>query len=146
MYVIFRVSPFHKNVARSILKAPKFYFYDTGQVVGDKGIKLENLVAEALLKEIHFREDCLGERCELYFLRTKDGRKIDFLVTKDSLPLLMLEVKWGDGKPSRNFEIFSSFFPNTKKIQLVKDLDREKTYPDGTEIRSACNWLTDFSL
>ena len=146
MYVIFRVSPFHKNVARSILKAPKFYFYDTGQVLGDKGIKLENLVAGALLKEIHFLEDCLGERCELHFLRTKDGREIDFFVTRDGSPLLMLEVKWSDGKPSRNFHPFSSFFPNTRNVQLVKELDREKTYPEGTEVRSACNWLADLSL
>ncbi len=146
MYVIFRVSPFHKNVARSILKAPKFYFYDTGQVLGDEGIKLENLVAGALLKEIHFLEDCLGERCELHFLRTKDGREIDFFVTRDGSPLLMLEVKWSDGKPSRNFHPFSSFFPNTRNVQLVKELDREKTYPDGTEVRSACNWLADLSL
>jgi predicted AAA+ superfamily ATPase len=29
MYVIFRVGPFHRNIARSILKAPKYYFYDT---------------------------------------------------------------------------------------------------------------------
>ncbi|PXF57260.1 MAG: ATPase [Deltaproteobacteria bacterium] len=146
MYVVFRVPPFHRNVARSILKAPKFYFYDTGQVLGNEGARLENLVAGALLKEIHFLEDCLGERCELYFLRTKDGREIDFFVTRDDSPLLMLEVKWSDSKPSRNFQAFSKFFPNTRKIQLVKGLDREKTYPDGAEIRSAHNWLADFSL
>jgi len=146
MYVVFRISPFHRNVARSILKAPKFYFYDTGQVLGNEGARLENLVAGALLKEIHFLEDCLGERCELYFLRTKDGREIDFFVTRDDSPLLMLEVKWSDSKPSRNFQAFSKFFPNTRKIQLVKGLDREKTYPDGTEIRSAHNWLANFSL
>ena len=146
MYVVFRVPPFHRNVVRSILKAPKFYFYDTGQVLGNEGAKQENLVAGALLKEIHFLEDCLGERCELYFLRTKDGREIDFFVTRDDSPLLMLEVKWSDSKPSRNFQAFSKFFPNTRKIQLVKGLDREKTYPDGTEIRSTHNWLADFSL
>ncbi|MEA3547809.1 MAG: ATP-binding protein, partial [Thermodesulfobacteriota bacterium] len=146
MYVVFRVPPFHRNVARSILKAPKFYFYDTGQVLGNEGARLENLVAGALLKEIHFLEDCLGERCELYFLRTKDGREIDFFITRDDSPLLMLEVKWSDSKPSRNFQAFSKFFPNTRKIQLVKGLDREKTYPDGAEIRSAHNWLADFSL
>ncbi len=50
MYVIFKVGPFHRNIARSILKAPKYYFYDTGQVIGDSGIKLENLTACALLK------------------------------------------------------------------------------------------------
>ena len=78
MYVIFRVPPFHKNIARSILKSPKFYFYDTGQVVGDSGAKLENLVACALLKEIHYLEDCHGEEKFLYYLKNKDGREVDF--------------------------------------------------------------------
>ena len=58
----------------------------------------------------------------------------------------MTEVKWADSTPSRNFSIFGKYFPGVKKVQLVKKLDREKTYPDGTEIRSAHNWLTDFSL
>jgi predicted AAA+ superfamily ATPase len=38
-------------------KEPKYYFYDTGQVSGDEGSKLETLVACALLKELHFLED-----------------------------------------------------------------------------------------
>lgn len=79
MYVIFRVGTFHHNIARSILKAPKYYFYDTGQVIGDSGIKLENLTACALLKEIHYLEDCYGEQVQLHYLMTKDGREVDFL-------------------------------------------------------------------
>jgi len=79
MYIIFRIGPFHRNIARSILKAPKYYFYDTGQVIGDSGIKLENLTACALLKEIHYIEDCYGEQAQIYYLKTKDNREIDFL-------------------------------------------------------------------
>jgi predicted AAA+ superfamily ATPase len=146
MYIIFRVKPFHRNVARSILKAPKYYFYDTGQVVGDSGIKLENLTACALLKEIQYLEDCYGEQMTLYYLRTKDSREIDFLIIRDEAPLLMIEVKWADSIPCRNFSIFSKYFPGVKKVQIVRKLDREKTYPDGTEIRLAHNWLADFSL
>ena len=146
MYVIFRVGPFHRNIARSILKAPKYYFYDTGQVVGDSGIKLENLTACALLKEIHYIEDCYGEQAHLYYLKTKDSREIDFFITRNEVPFLMIEVKWADSTPNRNFSIFGKRFPGVKKVQIVKKLDREKTYPDGTEIRSAHNWLDDFSL
>ena len=146
MYIIFRVGPFHRNIARSILKAPKYYFYDTGQVLGDSGIKLENLTACALLKEIHYLEDCYGEQLQLYYLKKKDGREIDFFIIRDEAPLLMIEVKWSDSRPSRNFSIFSKYFSGVKKVQLVKKLDREKTYPDGTEIRSAHNWLADLSL
>jgi predicted AAA+ superfamily ATPase len=146
MYVIFRVGPHHRNIARSILKAPKYYFYDTGQVLGDAGVKLENLTACALLKEIHFLEDCFGQQMELSFLKTRDGREIDFLVQNDGKPFAMIEVKWSDDTRSSNFPIFDRYLGDVKKIQLVKDCSREKTYPDGTEVRKAHKWLTSFSL
>lgn len=146
MCVVFKVTPFHRNIARSILKAPKFYFYDNGQVDGDAGTKLENLVACALLKEKHFQEDCLGEECSLHYLRLKDGKEIDFLITRDGNPFLAIEVKWADDSLSPNFAFFDKLLTGTKKIQLVRQLNREKTYPDGAEIRSAHKWLARFTL
>jgi len=110
MYIIFRIGPYHQNIARSILKAPKYYFYDTGQVIGDSGTKLENLTACALLKEIHYTEDCYGEEAQLYYLKTKNNSEIDFFVIKDEAPFLMVEVKWADDTLSRNFSIFSKYF------------------------------------
>ncbi len=144
MYVVFRVTPYHNNLARALLKSPKFYFYDTGQVLGDGGVRLENLTACALLKEIQFCEDCFGDEMQLYYLRTKDGREIDFFVTKEGTGNLMLEVKWADSKMSRNFSLFDKYFPETRKVQLVKELSREKTYSNGVEIRKAESWLKDF--
>ncbi len=146
MYVVFKVTPFHKNISRSLLKAPKYYFYDTGQVVGDPGTKLENLVACALLKEIHFREDCLGEQRNLYYLRDKDGREIDFLITQNEAPSLMIEVKWKGADLSVNFSSFAKYFKAVQKIQLVRKLNREKTFMDGSQIRVAHNWLAKVSL
>ncbi|MDM7995082.1 MAG: ATP-binding protein [Acidobacteriota bacterium] len=143
LYVIFKVPPFHRNISRSILKAPKYYFYDTGQVYDEPGMRLENLVACALLKEMHFREDCLGEKWNLYFVKNKDGREIDFLLTKNEKPALMLEVKWSDAERSSNFSFFEKYLAGTKKIQIVKELEREKTYPDALEIRTAHNWLSE---
>ncbi|MEA3546546.1 MAG: ATP-binding protein [Thermodesulfobacteriota bacterium] len=146
MYVLFKVTPYHKNIARSLLKAPKYYFYDTGQVLGDKGVKLENLTACALLKEIHRLGDCLGDVYKLHYLRTKEKHEIDFFVIGDRGDPLMLEVKWGDDKPGKNFGRFSNYFPGARKVQIVKEIEREKTYPDGLEIRRACSWLAEFSL
>jgi len=65
LYVIFPVRPYHKNIARSILKEPKYYFYDTGAIEGGIGSKLENVVALALLKELHFLEDTTGSKVSL---------------------------------------------------------------------------------
>ncbi len=146
MYVLFSVPPFHKNIARAIQKAPKFYFYDTGQVLGDPGVKLENAVACAIQKELHFREDCLGEEGKLYYLKDKDGREIDFCITANNTPSLLVEVKWKDSSLSPNFETFGKFFPNIKMIQISKILDREKTYPNGAELRTASKWLSELKL
>jgi uncharacterized protein len=146
MYIIFRITPFHRNIARSILKAPKFYFYDTGQVIGNSGVKLENLTACALLKESHVMQDCFGEDIHLYYLKTKDGKEIDFLVVQDEIPTRLIEVKWADDAPSSHFSIFGRQFPEIQKTQIVRNIKRDKTFPDGTEIRAAHAWLTDFSL
>lgn len=150
MYVIFRVTPLHDNIARAILKAPKFYFYDTGQVLGDPGAKLENVTACALQKEIHFQADCHGRALGLNFLRTKDGKEIDFCVSSQTGrrldPILLLEVKWADSARSPHFAEFSNYAPQAKKIQLVEELQREKSYPDGVDIRRASEWLSTFSL
>lgn len=147
MYVLFKVVPYHRNIARALLKQPKYYFYDTAQVEGDDGAKLENLVAATLLKETHWRADVYGEDFRIYYLRNKTKNEIDFLITRKEIPHLMLEVKWGDDSPSPNFSIFGkTFSENVKKIQIVKNLKREKTYPDGIEIRKASSWLARLDI
>ncbi|MBF0238559.1 MAG: ATP-binding protein [SAR324 cluster bacterium] len=143
MYVIFQIHPFHRNVARALLKSPKIYFYDTGQVLGDSGSQLENMVACSLLKEIHFRQDCLGQNYDLNYVRTKNGQEIDFLITHDEEPDTLIEVKWADDQPSRHFKFFSQYLPIQRQIQLVEELNREKTYPEGLEIRKVNHWLSE---
>jgi hypothetical protein len=146
MYVIFKVPPFHKNIARAILKSPKYYFYDIGQVPEDPGAKLENLVACALQKEIHFKADCLGEDLNLSYVKNKDGREIDFLITRKGTPELLIEVKWRDDRISSGFKLFDKYLPAVRKIQLVRELKKEKTYAAGAEIRRAGDWLAHLDL
>ena len=58
----------------------------------------------------------------------------------------MIEVKWADENRSSNFTFFNKYFNQVKKIQLVNELKREKTYPDNTEIRIAHHWLSKIML
>jgi predicted AAA+ superfamily ATPase len=145
LYVIFRVTPYHKNIARSILKEPKFYFYDNGMVMGDDGIKLENLVACALLKEIHRCQDVEGENCRLHYVRNKDGQEIDFLVTRANKPERLIEVKWADNSLS---PYFKKFFPRVqlKRVQVVGELKQSKSYPSAERIEPAIKFLSELSL
>ena len=142
LYILFPVRPYHKNVGRSILKEPKYYLYDTADVSSGEGGRIENCAACALLKELHRVRDMQGYGVELRYLRTKEKKEIDFAVTH------LIEVTTADRTLSENFKHFTNFFPEAKKIQLVRSLDREKTFPDGTEIRDLATWLAniDFSV
>jgi len=115
-------------------------------IMGDSGAKLENLFTCALQKEIHFLEDCYGKEKSLYYLKNKDGKEVDFCIVGDQNPELLVEVKWNDENISPNFNIFQRYFPKVKMIQIVKNIKREKTFPNGVEIRSACRWLSGLSL
>lgn len=141
LYVIFRLMPYHKNIARSLLKQPKFYFYDNAMVKGDQGIKLENLVATSLLQQVHFKQDVLGEDYSLSYIRNKDGYEIDFLIQKTDQPHHLIEVKWKDEQLSKNFKKFFTENRDVRKTQLVAGSTREKTFPAGEEIRNVKNFL-----
>ena len=145
MYVIFKITPWHKNVARSLVKAPKFYFYDTAQVRSPSA-RLENCVACSLLKEIHFREDVKGERWGLFYLRDKDRKEVDFLISKHNQPFCLVEVKTKQDHLSEGLRFFSKKFSNLQKVQLVHQLKREKTFPEGVEIRELSSWLSRMSF
>jgi len=145
LYVIFRVTPYHKNIARALLKEPKFYFYDNGMVQGDNGVKLENLVACALLKEMHRVQDVEGEVVGLHFIRNKDGHEIDFLITRDKEPSQLIEVKWIDDSLSPHFGRFLAG-ETVKRVQVVGKLPRSKSYPGGERIESALGFLASLSL
>jgi hypothetical protein len=145
LHVVFRVTPYHRNVARSLLKEPKFYFHDIA-LVPDPGARLENLVACALRKELDRLEDGMGTRTGLHYLRTKDGREIDFAIAIDERVTRLVEVKSADDNPGRAFGHFSAFLPGAKQTQLVSTIGREKTYPGGVEIRALVPWLAGLDL
>jgi predicted AAA+ superfamily ATPase len=145
LYVIFAVPPYHRNIARALLKQPKYYFYDNGMVIGDDGAKLENLVACALLKEIHRLEDVEGERLGIHFIRDKDEREIDFVITRDTEPQHLIEVKWADTSLSANLQRFLPDQP-LKRTQLVAELQQTKSYPGGERIVPARQFLRDLPL
>ena len=107
-----------------------------------EGPRFENLIACALLKQNHFKEDSYGEKRDLFYLRNKDKKEVDFLITKNHRPVQMVEAKWKEDKLSRNFDIFAKDLPGlVQKIQVVRELNREKSPSYGHEIRKASSWL-----
>lgn len=124
MYLCFVVRPFSKNILRAVLKAPKVYFFDNGDVQGqnDEGAIFENLVANHLLKRIHFLEDRDGYRYELRYIRDKQGREVDFVILKEGKVDELIEVKYSDPKISSSLIYFAEKLKPRKVLQIVANL------------------------
>lgn len=125
LYIIFRVVPYSQNIARSLLKEPKIYFYNTGFVVGDEGARFENFIAVSFLNYLFEKSDLRGERTGLTYLRTKEKKEVDFcLVVQDEVQEL-IECKVGDNQVSPSLQYFCNKY-HLKGTQLVKNIHIEK--------------------
>lgn len=144
LYVIFLVRPYHHNVARAILKEPKVYFFDTGYVRGDNGIKWENACATMLLKHVHFEQDTVGKHSSLNYLRTKDGAEVDFVLCEAGAPSHLIECKHSDNRPASALVKFAEQFPEAKSILLVREL-RQEEYRRPVSILKGAEWLAELS-
>ena len=144
LYIIFRVTPFSRNIARSILKSPKIYFFDNGLVIGNNGKRIENFVALSLLKHVYATYDYLGEKLSLNYLRTKDGKEIDFCLCKNDKIVEAIEVKNKRLNISKNLLYFCKKY-SVKGIQVVKDIKNERSI-GNIDIRIAENYLKELFL
>ncbi|MEO0234629.1 MAG: ATP-binding protein [candidate division WOR-3 bacterium] len=143
--IIFLIRPFHKNISRSILKEPKVYFFDSGFIDKDNGLKLENTVAVSLLKHCQFLQDSEGKDVQLHYIRTKEKKEIDFVITENNKIIQMVEVKLSDENPDKNLLYFKKFFPQLEYIQIVHNLKYELK-KDGIKIIPAGEYLSNLAV
>ncbi len=68
--------------------------------------KFENLVASHLLKFVHFLYDTEGYQAQLFFLRDRPGREVDFLVGIKNKPWFAVEVKESAKEVSKHLNYF----------------------------------------
>jgi predicted AAA+ superfamily ATPase len=140
LYIVFVVQPWHRNIARALLQTPKVYFYDTGLVRGDDGVRFENAVATMLLKHAHARQDLQGADVGLHYVRTKDGAEVDFCLSEAGALSHLIECKWADASPHRALLRFAGEFPQAEAVQLVREL-RQPEFRNGVHIEAAADWL-----
>lgn len=145
LFIVFTVHPWHRNVARAILQTPKIYFFDTGLVRGDAGVRLENAVAASLLKQTHFLQDSQGRDVGLHYLRTKDGAEVDFALSEAGELKQLVECKLGDSKPHRALARFAGEFPGVEAVQIVYEL-RQEEFRNGIAITDAARWLGNLAV
>jgi len=101
---VFLLPPYHSNITKRLIKAPKLYFLDTGFCSYLTGWSSPETLASGAMAGPIFETWVLGEIVkswwhrlkspELYYYRDRDGREIDFLIAQDQY-LYPIEAKLG---------------------------------------------------
>ena len=144
LYVVFTVRPFHRNIARAVLKEPKVYFFDVGLVAGDEGARFENACAAMLLKHAHYLQDVEGRAATLHYIRDKEGSEVDLVLCRNNAPVLLAECRHADTAVSRFMAGLAARFPKARAMQVVRELRQEEKRGDVYIVRAA-DWLAELA-
>lgn len=123
-YYFFRILPFYKSIARSLKKEPKIYLYDWAEIK-DEGKRFENLVAFHLYKAVNLWKDTGQGDLNLFYIRDKEKREVDFLITEKNIPIFLIEAKINDEEISKNLLYFQKKLNIKTAIQVV---DKKNVY------------------
>lgn len=92
-YYLFRVSPFSSSIKRALKKESKVYLYDWVEIV-DESFRFENIIALHLLKAIKTWKATGDVPLALNYLRDKEKREVDFVISENKRPLCLIECKY----------------------------------------------------
>ena len=129
LYYGFFIKPYSKKIKRVIRSQPKFYLYDILQIPNsEKSKRLENLTALHLLKACHFWTDIAEGLFELFFIRDKEKREVDFLITRDKKAWMLIECKSQSKNLSPHLTYYATALKTPFNIQLIETKNYDRKY------------------
>jgi predicted AAA+ superfamily ATPase len=143
-YYLFTVQPWSTNIPHAITKEPKVYLTDWS-FVQDEGARFETFVACHLKKSVDFWNELGKGDFELYYLRDKNQREVDFLVTQNNTPWMLVEAKSPEQALSKSLRHYKELtkapyaFQVTHKMEYV---DHDCFANEGSYIVPAKTFLS----
>lgn len=142
-FLVFRIPSWGKKISRAITKEKKLYLYDYAHIPNEPE-KFENMVALELWRAVSNWNDLGLGNFGLHYIRNKEKEEVDFLITNDHKPILLVEAKLSDGMPSKSLLKFQSVL-NAPAVQLVNKTGVHKiisNHGSQTLIVTASQWLS----
>ncbi len=129
LYLVFTIRPWYRNIVRSIRKEAKLFFFDWSGLP-DHGRRFENLMAVSLVRmAARFTEMGWGV-FEVMYIRDKEKREVDFVLTKDNKPVALFEAKEGDSEISPSGRYFGKRL-GVPLYQIVHRFGRCEAFPEN---------------
>jgi len=118
LYFIYTIRPYSGKLNRALKREPKVYLWDWSEL-NDDSARFENMIASHLLKWCHFCQDWGYPELNLHFIRDKEKREVDFLITLRKKPWLLIETKLTNTTPTKSMHYFAEKLGITHKFLIV---------------------------
>ena len=143
-FYLFRIAPFSTRVARALRKETKVYLHDWAEIEND-GTRFENLVALHLFKAVHVWQAQGKRMIDLNFIRDKEKREVDFVLSEQGKPLCLIECKTSRKELAPNLLHFQEKLEVPVAVQLLHEsgVCQQRRAKGMTQwIISADRWLS----
>jgi predicted AAA+ superfamily ATPase len=142
-FLIFRLPPFTGNIARAIQKEKKLYLFNV-PIVRNEGARFENAVALELFRAVSNWNDIGIGPFTLNYLRNKEKQEVDFVLCSQGKPVLLVEAKLSDDRPSDALMKFQRIL-DVPAVQLLHRYSGYREIPNGERkllVAPAWQWLS----
>jgi hypothetical protein len=143
LFFLFKIRPYAGKLSRTLRREEKAYLFDY-TVIEDSGARFENVVA------IHLRKICDAWRdwgygdFDLCYVRDREKREVDFLITEARKPYALVEAKVSAAEPDPSLKYFAERLKPQHVVQVVRDPQRfKRTFTtDGVTMSPATAFLS----
>lgn len=142
-YYLFQLKPFTGSLKTALKKETKAYLFDWAEL-SNPSIRFENLVASHLLKAVKTWKSIGDGDLHLYYIRDKEKREVDFLITEKMKPVCLIEAKASDEELSGSLLYFQEKLNIPTSVQLLHKSGVEKKLRKNGRLQwivSADKWL-----
>ena len=124
-YYLFTIQPWSTNIPHSLIKEPKVYLTDWS-FVQNEGARFETFVACHLKKSVDYWNERGKGEFDLFYLRDKKQREVDFLITRNNTPWILIEAKTTEQPVSKSLH----YFRELTKAPYVFQVTQKMAYID----------------
>jgi predicted AAA+ superfamily ATPase len=141
-FLIISLTPWTRKITRAIQKERKIYVWDTPRIK-NPAARFENMVALELYRAVTIWNDLGWGRFALHFIKNKEQQEVDFLIADENCPLLLIETKLAESKPSEALLKFQATL-KIPAVQLTQKAGGYRLLSHGDQkilIAPAWHWL-----
>ena len=141
-FAVFSLAPWSRDVPRAIREGQKIYLGDVPRV-RDPEARFENMVALELCRAVSSWNEMGYGRFNLNFIRTKDQQEVDFILSDDGRPFLLVDARAQDHHPSAALMKFQAALrvPAVQLVRAAEGYRRVSNDDQSILIAPACQYI-----